>query len=99
MFDELERLAADSNLKDLLGHYGLLGQENRELWQARLSELNDVDARTMSRLHGALIAFGWIEQNTGGPGCTYRVTPMGQRALRRADNLQEINEDWHSEAA
>jgi hypothetical protein len=99
MFDELERLASDPNLKDLLSHYALLGQENRELWHPRLAQLADNDSRSMSRLYGALIAFGWVEQNTGGPGCSYRITSTGFRALRRAANLQELNEDWQAEAA
>jgi hypothetical protein len=45
----------------------------------------------MTRLHGELIAHGWVEQNTGltpllrkgeAPAC-YRVTTAGLRALKQ----------------
>ena len=98
MFDELGRLAADQKLKDLLEHYGALGAENRELWQPRLSIVDGVDSFGLSRLFGVLIAFGWIEQNTGGPGCSYRITTSGLRALRRVRN-GDFDEELLSEAA
>jgi hypothetical protein len=98
MFDELGRLASDQKLRDLLENYGTLGVENRELWQPRLSAIEGVDAPGLSRLFGALIAFGWLEQNTGGPGCSYRITASGQRALRRVRN-GDFDEELMSEAA
>jgi hypothetical protein len=99
MFDELGRLASDQKLRDLLENYGTLGVENRELWQPRLSVIEGVDAPGLSRLFGALIAFGWLEQNTGGPGCSYRITASGQRALRRVRNAEDLDEEILSEAA
>lgn len=99
MFDELGRLASDQKLKDLLERYGSLGAENRELWQTRLSFIEGLDAAGLSRLYGALIAFGWIEQNTGGPGCSYRITAAGQRALRRVGKAEDLDEEILSEAA
>lgn len=99
MFDEIGRLASDLKLKELLEHYGLLGLENREIWQARLSLMDGVDERGISRLFGTLIAFGWIEQNTGGPGCSYRITSSGQRALRRSRHAVDLDDEVMSEAA
>jgi hypothetical protein len=98
MFDELGRLASDLKLKELLEHYGALGALNRELWQPRLSLIEGVDDRGLSRLFGVLIAFGWIEQDTGGPGCSYRITASGQRALRRVRHA-DLDEEYLSEAA
>jgi plasmid replication initiation protein len=44
--------------------------------------------RKLSRLHGTLIAEGWLEQNTGSirPG-SYRVTGAGLRALKRVGEV------------
>jgi len=57
-------------------------------------QLEGVEARQLSALHGELIAFDWIEQNTGAavslPNGTisacYRVTLDGLRALRQVQN-------------
>jgi len=47
--------------------------------------------REMTQMHGELIAYGWVEQNTGltpvlradeAPAC-YRVTTAGLRALKQ----------------
>ena len=53
--------------------------------------MDGVEPPDMSKLHGELIAFSWIEQNTGNttahrlgavPGC-YRVTLAGLRAAQQ----------------
>lgn len=36
-------------------------------------------------LHGELIAFGWVDQNTGHVPCRYRVTSSGLRAIQQAN--------------
>jgi hypothetical protein len=54
--------------------------------------LDGVEPRKLVRLHGQLLARGWVEQNTGAtpvlrPGALaacYRVTAAGLRALRQA---------------
>jgi hypothetical protein len=83
MFDELDPLREMSGLAGLLQHYADLAQPDRHIWQDRRSEHPTHDRRTLTRLHGELIAGGWVEQNTGQTvgGC-YRVTPAGLRALR-----------------
>ena len=98
MFDELGRLATDEKLKELLVHYALLGEPLPETWHPRLTLVAGIDQLGLVRLHGALIAFGWIEQNTGGPGCSYRVTAAGRRALKRVGNGLEMEDDF-SQAA
>ncbi len=90
--DEMDRLRATKELYDLLTHYQEAGGGDRQAWQDRLQEMENVGARELVRLHGELLAFGWIEQNTGmtpalrpggAPAC-YRITTAGLRALRQA---------------
>jgi hypothetical protein len=100
MFDEMELLESGTELQVLLAHYGDLGKEDRQVWQDRLMELEGVSLRELAALHGELIAYGWLEQNTGstpGARCSaaaacYRVTPAGLRALKelRASERREV---------
>ena len=99
MFDELGRLATDQKLQEVLAHYAAHGEENRDLWLPRLRLTEGIDDRGLARLYGSLIAYGWVEQNTGGPGCSYRITTAGLRALRRVRSGLELEEDFHAEAA
>src|SRR3954471_20865649 len=91
MFDESDRLRESKELRDLLTHYATPTAADRQAWQDRVGELPGVDARQLVRLHGELLAYGWVEQNTGttpvlrpgaAPAC-YRVTTAGARALRQ----------------
>ena len=83
MLDDLDRLRNNPRLLQLCSHYADLGKDNQEAWQNRLMEMAEVSPRDIVKLHGELIAFGWIEQNTGQiPGC-YRITSAGLRALRK----------------
>jgi hypothetical protein len=92
MFDEMDRLAEVKELFLLLVHYGDQVAADRETWQDRLSEMPGVDARRLVALHGELIAYGWLEQNTGmtpvlQPGTAaqcYRVSSAGLRTLKQA---------------
>jgi hypothetical protein len=92
MFDELELLRESPELQRLLGHYSEAAATDSEAWQDRLADLDGVESAELVRLHGLLLAFGWLAQNTGhtAPGrpgevaACYRVTPDGGRALRRA---------------
>src|SRR5256885_373989 len=92
MFDELERLCAVKGLLELLVYYAERGAADRQAWQDRLAQVGGATGRDLVRLHGELLAYGWLEQNTGmtpvlqkgaAPQC-YRVTPGGLRALRQA---------------
>jgi hypothetical protein len=100
MLDLLERLRAKPTLQALLAHYAGLAVNGREMWQDRLMTLDEVDVRDLSRLHGELIAFDWLEQNSGRfgalrPGAVtgcYRVTNAGLRALARLQATQDEDE-------
>jgi hypothetical protein len=106
MSDEIDRLSEKASLLQLLSHYAELGAPNRETWQDRLMSLEGVEPPEMTKLHGELLAFAWIEQNTGNcpgirtgtiPGC-YRVTLAGLRAIKQvqspeADAEPEIVEE------
>jgi hypothetical protein len=93
MFDELERLRSVKELFALLDHYGrLAAATGAETWQDRLEQLEDTNPRELVRLHGELLAYGWLEQNTGAtpvlragaaPAC-YRLTSAGKKALQQA---------------
>ena len=91
MFDEMDRLRDVKELQALLIHYRDQGLTDRTVWQDRICAQDGVDPRELVRLHGELIAYGWIEQNTGivaeakrgaAPSC-YRITPAGIRALKQ----------------
>jgi hypothetical protein len=92
MFDEMQRLREGKDLYRLLAHYIQRGNSDREAWLDRVMELADVAPRDLVKLHGELIAHGWLEQNTGvtpvvkpeGVPCCYRATPAGLRALKNA---------------
>jgi hypothetical protein len=90
MFDELEALRENEGLQRLLDHYAEVGLPDRECWHDRRMEMEGVEARDLVKLHGLLIAFGWLEQNTGNvaivragavPSC-YRVTAAGVRTAK-----------------
>ena len=91
MFDEMDRLRDEKGLSDLLTHYAVLGAADRLIWQDRLLDLEGVEARRHIRLYGELLAYGWLEQNTGltpvlrrgEAPASYRITTAGLRALKQ----------------
>jgi hypothetical protein len=97
--DGWPRLREGEALARLLTHHADLGSADQEAWQDRRMDLERAEPRELVRLHGQLLARGWLEQNTGAtpvlkPGAVaacYRVTAAGLRALRQArnDDLQE----------
>lgn len=84
MFDELQRLRDVKELFALLTHYQQAGQVDRQAWQDRVAEMDDVEPRQLVKLHGELLAYGWLEQNTGAAASCYRITTAGIRALKQA---------------
>jgi hypothetical protein len=91
MFNELERLRDDASLFELLSHYAALAGPDRQVWQDRRMQQDACEGRELTKIHGELIAYGWVEQNTGltpmlrkgeAPAC-YRVTTAGLRALKQ----------------
>jgi hypothetical protein len=93
MFDEMERLRDVPGLFALLSHYATLGLADRLIWQDRLAATDDTDPRVLVRLHGELLAYGWIEQNTGATPilrlgvatACYRITAAGVRVLKQVE--------------
>jgi len=92
LFDEMDRLAECRPLFDLLAHYTQNGSDDREVWQDRVTELEGIESLQLIKLHGELLAYGWIEQNTGMtpvlkhglvPHC-YRITAAGFKAWKQA---------------
>jgi hypothetical protein len=104
MFDELDHLREDAYLEALLAEYAERGAADREAWQDRVMELEGVTADGLVKLHGSLLAYDWIEQNTGvtpilrsvAVSQCYRTTPAGRRALKLARLRRE---DEEAEAA
>ncbi|NBO92283.1 MAG: hypothetical protein EBV06_08215 [Planctomycetia bacterium] len=88
MIDEVQALRESRDLYELLSYYAQLAILDRQAWLPRRSELPGCEPRKLSRLHGTLIAEGWLEQNTGSirPG-SYRVTGAGLRALKRVGEV------------
>jgi hypothetical protein len=103
MLDELDRLRSNPLLYDLLAHYAALVPVDQDAWQDRLMALEGVETHDLTRLHGELIAFDWLDQRTGQFGALregavtacYRVTVAGRRALqqvRPSDAVIEVAE-------
>ncbi len=92
MFEERELLRTDPYLLHLLTLYAAAGAADREAWQDRVMALDGVEPRRLSRLHGEMIAYGWVEQNTGATpvlkagiaAACYRLTPGGLKAVKWA---------------
>ena len=99
MLDDSLRLQENPHLLFLLSHYAQQGAEDRATWRDRLMQMEGVEAKELSALHGSLMAFDWIEQNTGQAfsvkdgtlsNC-YRITLNGLREFCRVQGV-EINE-------
>jgi hypothetical protein len=106
LLDERERLCQSQGLMQLLTYYAEQNLLNPETWLDRLMQIDGADAHDLVRWHGELIAFGWIEQNTGHtPACKegtvascYRVTAAGRRALREAQSSDDDAEQGSNAA-
>lgn len=100
MIDDSLRLRENPRLLSLLSHYAQQGTEDRATWRDRLMQMEGVEAKELSALHGELIAFEWIEQNTGQAvmradgtlSACYRITVSGLREYRRSHGV-EVGEE------
>ena len=105
MCDFSVRLRENGQLLTLLSHYARLGSEDRTVWRDRLMQMDGIEAAQLTVLHGELIAFDGIEQNTGHAvlcpdgtiSACYRVTLHGLREFRRLHGLDAVEE--HGEPA
>jgi hypothetical protein len=90
----VDRLRDEGPLRRLLAHYAWA--DDREAWQDRVMELEGVPAQALVRLHGELVAYGWVEMNIGAwPACRSGVVPQCYRATaarRRAVKEEKSGE-------
>ena len=95
MFDFSVRLRENAHLLSLLSHYAGLGSEDRTVWRDRVMRMGGVGPEQLTALHGELIAFDGIEQNTGHAvllpdgtlSACYRITQSGLREFRRLNGI------------
>lgn len=94
MFDQedVQHLRDNPFLQQLLTHYAELGKQDRKIWQNRLMTMDGLQPAQITKLHGELLAFEWIEQDTGAIRASYRITPAGVRFLKQAVNGVEEDE-------
>lgn len=100
MFDDSLRLQENPDLLALFSHYAQMGSEDRDTWRDRLMQMDGVEPRELSALHGSLIACDWIEQNTGQAlvlqdgtlSACYRITLNGLRQYRRLHGVEVEDE-------
>ncbi len=100
MLDFSVQLKENTHLLALLSHYAQKGSEDRTVWQDRLMKMEGIDSQQLTTLHGELIAFDWIEQNTGQAKMSqdgtltacYRITLEGLREFRRIHGIVVIEE-------
>jgi hypothetical protein len=96
MLDESQRLRDNPHLLFLLSHYAQQGAEDRATWRDRLMQMEGVEAKELSALHGSLMAFDWIEQNSGQAlmlangtlSACYRITLNGLREYGRFHGIK-----------
>jgi hypothetical protein len=101
MLDDLEHFSGNEALQRLLSHYARVAGDDRERWQDRLMELDGTEPKDLVKLHGELIAFGWVEMNVGAMpivragvvSSCYRITSAGLRALRFVDPSVSVTEE------
>ncbi|MBY0525445.1 MAG: hypothetical protein K2R98_18710 [Gemmataceae bacterium] len=104
MFEDLDRLRASEPLRQLLKRY--VEVADVQAWQDRVMAMDGLKPRDLVDLHGQLLAFDWLEQNTGvvtagSPGTVagcYKATAAGRRALQAALDVP-VEEEIPAEAA
>jgi hypothetical protein len=107
MSEDVDRLRDEEPLRLLLAHYVDLGADDREAWQDRLMELEGLQPPALVRLHGQLIAYGWLEMNVGAPPAwrsgvvpqCYRATAAGRRAHKTMNAGAEERDEPEARAA
>ena len=102
MFEFSVCLRENPHILALLSHYAQLVSDDRTVWQDRVMQMDGIDSKQLTALHGVLIAFNGIEQNTGHAifrqdgtlSACYRITQSGLREFRRIHGIEveEISE-------
>ncbi|QDU62757.1 hypothetical protein Pan216_36270 [Planctomycetes bacterium Pan216] len=98
MRSALTLLRDDLDLRQLLAEYKARKDRDKNAeWFDRVMALGDLDQRALSKLHGLLLAQGWIDTRIASdvfdePGrlanC-YRITSDGNRALTWVTDIAE----------
>jgi hypothetical protein len=95
MIGSLEILCDNEALHTLLTRYRQLRKQNPGAeWNDRVMELPETPPAALSKLHGTLLALGWIEtrvsweafETPGKLTACYRITNDGLRALHHFDH-------------
>jgi hypothetical protein len=95
LHEQADLLRDDELLRELLRRYRELKVHQPQAeWHDRVMDHEGLEAEQLCRLHGLLLANGWIETRVyadafatpGRLAQCYRATPEGARALIRADN-------------
>jgi hypothetical protein len=102
----MKRLRESTGLKDLLAHYVNQPVAEPDARLDRVMELDGFTGKSLSQLHGELIAYGWIEYSAGSnivrPGCVpncYWPTAAGRRALRWSEAQGTADDEGQRAAA
>lgn len=94
MLGSIEILCENEALHSLLLTYRQQRKQNPDSeWHDRVMELADTSAQALSKLHGLLLALGWVEtrvareafETPGKLTACYRITNDGVRALHHYD--------------
>jgi hypothetical protein len=72
-----------------LTHYAKLGETNPEAWHPLLMVMDSDGRVDLVKLHGELMAFAYVEQNSGQMPCSYRLTRAGVKALQQISENDE----------
>jgi hypothetical protein len=107
MSEDVDRLRDEEPLRRLLAHYVEAGATDREAWQDRLMEFDGLQPPALARLHGELLAYGWLEMNVAAPPALgtgvvpqcYRATAAGRRAHKTMNAGAEERDEPEARAA
>ena len=97
-----EALRNDPRLHALLAAYATLKKQKPDAeWHDRIMELTGCSIEQINKLHGLLLAGGWIETRVHGDSfktagrleSCYRITPDGNAALRFAGAAVPLTEE------
>lgn len=102
MIHTFEVIRNDPKLHALLLGYAARKRETPDAeWHDRIMELAGCDEAALGKLHGLLLASGWIETRVHGEAfrkagvleSCYRITPDGSAALRLAGPAAELPDE------
>jgi len=97
-----DALRNDPKLHALLAAYSALKKQKPDAeWHDRIMELPSCTTEQINKLHGLLLAGGWIETRVHGDSfktagrleSCYRITPDGNAALRFAGAAAPLTEE------